>query len=96
MKLSILILAAASALVLAGGGKKEESVLCKKCYIYSLEHCEKDVCKDKVDGDRKHLTFEWTKCMNKCDHDDTCKYVPAGETVACGDECTPGTACPTT
>jgi len=41
MKLSLLILAAASALVLAGPEKKEESVLCKKCFIYGLEHCEK-------------------------------------------------------
>ena len=45
MKLSILILAAASALVLAGPEKKEDSVLCKKCYIYSLEHCEKVSCR---------------------------------------------------
>ncbi|KAI4908752.1 hypothetical protein J4E90_008487 [Alternaria incomplexa] len=72
MKLSILILAAASALVLAGPEKKEDSVLCKKCYIYSLEHCEKDVCKDKLD-DRGHKFFGWYKCMSDCDRNDTCK-----------------------
>jgi len=115
MKLSLLIMAAISTLVLAGPEKKEESVLCKKCYIYSLEHCEKvsrhspepvfstqprnslqqDVCKDKPkDGTKGH--FEWYQCMQECDRDDTCKYVPAGETVACGNECSRGAICPTT
>ncbi|KAI4608397.1 hypothetical protein J4E83_009202 [Alternaria metachromatica] len=95
MKLSLLIMAAVSTLVLAGGGKKEESVLCKKCDIYSLEHCEKDVCKDKL-NDRKQKDFEWYMCVNDCNRQDICKYVPAGETVACGDECTPHAICTTT
>ncbi|KAI4677816.1 hypothetical protein J4E81_010842, partial [Alternaria sp. BMP 2799] len=71
MKLSVIIMAAASTIVLAGGGKPEQSWLCKKCDIYSLEHCEKDVCKDKLENGEVQGP-EWQKCFYDCGTNDVC------------------------